>query len=182
MASRALRWVLACALSTALSTAAANEIQQVEVVNLPEIQRIEGEVTFEGPLKTGSQVVFSDVVVSPVQRQNTGRLIRAGTVATDGFGYLVVSLAAEIKGTVTRKGTFGVLLVPEETEIERALRDDGVFLFPIEAKTDLPVGADSWVTAPQKRFEIAFPRYAVYLYNSSDKSVSANLYVYLSNS
>jgi len=176
-------WIALIALLTIGTPAArAHEIQQVEVVNLPDVQRIEGEVTFEGPLKSGSQEIFTDVVVSPVRRQNTGRLINAGTVTTDGFGYLVVSLAAEVKGTVTRGGTLGVILVPEQDEVDRALRDDGIFLFPIEVKTEMAIGLDGWVMAPQKKFEVAFPRYTVYLYNSSDKSVSANLYVYLSNS
>jgi hypothetical protein len=152
------------------------------VVNLPEVQRIEGEVTFEGPIRSGSQQVFTDIVVSPVRRQNTGRLINAGDVSTDGYGYLVVSLAAEVKGTVTRDGTLGVILVPDEDDVDRALRDDGVFLFPIEVKTEMTTGTTGWVTAPQKKFEVAFPSYTVYIYNSSDKSVSANLYVYLSNS
>ena len=64
----------------------------------------------------------------------------------------------------------------------RALRQDSVVLFPLEVTVEIPLGSPGWINAESRSFQVAFPRYRVYLYNTSDKSVATTVYVYLTNS
>lgn len=177
----------ACVLALVLVTGStapcsAGEVQAVEVINLPEIQRVDGTVGIDGPIPSARMERFSNVLVAPVPRSTTSRLVEAGTLQTDGFATLLLSLAVEIKGTVTTGGTVGVMLVPDEPLVIETLRTDGVVLFPVELSVEADVGADGWLTAGPIEVELAFPSYRVLLYNGSDKSLSANLFAYLRSS
>jgi hypothetical protein len=170
------------AVSTSLGFAQSSELTPVVVTNFPDVQRIDGAVSIDGPLVSGSMQRIEEVVVSPVSRGSATRMDPQGGVTTDGYKSLVVSLVGEVKGSVNREGTLGVVLVPDDTVINRALRQDSVVLFPIEITTEIPVGANAWIHAESEIKEIAFPNYQVYLYNTSDKSIAATVYVYLTNS
>jgi hypothetical protein len=180
------RLILAAALVTAVTItvgdAPATDVQPVEVINLPEIQQVDGTVGVDGPIPSARMERFTDVLVAPVLRSTTSRLVEAGTLTTDGFTTLLLSLAVEIKGTVTNAGTIGVMLVPDEPLVVETLRSDGVVLLPVELTTDAAVGAEGWLTAGPIEVELAFPAYRVLLFNGSDKSVSANLFAYLRSS
>jgi len=162
--------------------ARSTEVTPVVVTNFPEVQRIDGAVSIDGPLVSGSLQRVEEVVVSPVNRRAATRMDAQGSVSTDGFTSLVVSLVGEVQGSVDREGTLGVVLVPDDSVISRALRQDSVVLFPLEVTVDIPLGTPGWINAESKRFQIAFPGYRVYLYNTSDKSVATTVYVYLTNS
>ncbi len=182
---RIARYAALLALGVATASAApspAGEVQAVEVINLPEIQRVDGTVGIDGPVPSARMERFGDVLVAPVPRSTTSRLVEAGTLETDGFATLLLSLAVEIKGTVTTGGTVGVMLVPDEPLVVETLRTDGVVLFPVELSMEAVIGAEGWLTAGPIEVELAFPSYRVLLYNGSDKSLSANLFAYLRNS
>ena len=169
-------------LALAATVSIAAEVQPVEVINLPEVQRVEGAVGVNGPIPSARMERQLGVLVSPVSRTTTSRLVDAGTLRTDGFTTLVLSLAVEIKGTVTESGTVGALLVPNEPLVMEALRNDGAILFPVELAIHVEVGSNGWLTAGPATAELAFPEYRILLYNGSDKSLSANLFAYLRNS
>ncbi len=162
--------------------ARASDLTPVVVTNFPDVQRIDGAVSIQGPLVSGSLQRIDEVVVSPVGRASATRMDPRGDVTTDGYTSMVVSLVGEVKGSVDREGTFGVVLVPNDDVISRALRQDSVVLFPVEVTVEIPLGDTGWINAESKSFEIAFPSYDVYLYNTSDKSIAATVYVYLTNS
>jgi len=166
----------------AASTAAAQEVTQVQVVNLPPVQQIEGEVHIKGSLPSATAMRFHETVVTPVERSETTRLTLVGTVSTEGFAWVTLSLAGEIKGTTTRDGRVGAVLVPAEEPILRALTEEGLYLFPLEAIAEVAVGARGWVRDQRARLSVGFARYNLYLYNSTDKSVGTTVWVYLSNS
>ncbi len=166
----------------ALAPALADEPQAVVVTNFPEVQKIDGAVSISGPLATASLRRQGGIVVSPVSRAAALNQSPQWTVDTDGFTSLVVSLVGEVQGQVTREGNLGVVLVPDDDLIVRALRQDGAVLFPLETKVPIPAEAPAWLGSESERFNIAFPRYRVYLYNTGDKSISASVYVYLTNS
>lgn len=174
--------IVMLAASASLCVAQESELTPVVVTNFPEVQRIDGAVSIDGPLVSGSMQRIEEVVVSPVSRAAATRMDPQGGVTADGYTSLVVSLVGEVKGSVDREGTLGVVLVPDDTVINRALRQDSVVLFPIEVTTGIPLGSQAWINAESKSMEIAFPKYRVYLYNTSDKSVAATVYVYLTNS
>jgi hypothetical protein len=169
-------------LSVGPCAAQGSEVTPVVVTNFPEVQRIDGAVSIDGPLVNGSLQRVDEVVVSPVDRRAATRMDAQGGVSTDGFTSLMISLVGEVQGSVDREGTLGVVLVPDDPVVSRALRQDGAVLFPLEVTVEIPLGTPGWINAESKRFQIAFPGYRVYLYNTSDKSVATTVYVYLTNS
>jgi hypothetical protein len=166
---------------TAVSQQIHQGIQQVLVTNFPDLQKVEGEVSVRGPIRQAAQVVLKDVIVPPVGPKDTQRLIMAGTIATDGFSQIVLSLAGQIKGEVVRPGTVGAILLPEEDAIVRAFDEKGEMQFPLEVTASSVPGGSPYFASNQPRFLVGFPRYRVLFYNTSAKTVSVNLYAYLTS-
>lgn len=152
----------------------------VAVTNFPDLYRVEGEVSIRGPIRSGSLVTLRDVLVPPVGRTDSTRLVNAGTITTDGFANVVVALAGQVKGDV-KGGTIGVLLVPEDETVVRALDEQGQFLLALEAKATGVTGRPAYFGSEPSRFAVAFPRYRVLLYNATDKTAAVTVYAYMTN-
>ena len=73
----------------------------------------------------------------------------------------------------------GALLIPDEKEITDALIK-GYIHFPLEVQSVLARREIS-VFSTQSYLPVGFPRYKVFLYNSTDKGVEVDLFVYLTN-
>ncbi|MGC8917557.1 MAG: hypothetical protein ACP5NF_11340 [Thermoanaerobaculum sp.] len=165
--------------------------QPVYVVNQPQTVTvqgqvsltgpIEGEVSVRGPIPQGKTVVFSEVEVPPVQRTEIPRLARAGTLSTEGFVTMIVSLAGMQRATPTRPGEVGLILIPEEELPLRALEEFGQWLFAFETKAKTAPQAAPYFAAEPLRATVAFPRYRVLLYNTSDRTVTVTVYAYLTS-
>ncbi len=140
------------------------EIQKVFVTNFPQTQQVAGTVSIDG--------------VGP---KETTRLIQAGTLATDGFTAVVVGLSGQTRARTVHPGTVGVLLIPDEEPVTRAFEEEGLMQFPIEIKTPPVTGASLSFASAQERFTLGFPRYRVFLYNTTDKTATVNVYAYLTN-
>jgi len=97
------------------------ELQQVFVTNFPSVFNVDGQVALKGPIKTAALASIQDVIVSPVNPKDTLRLIQAGTITTEGFGSMVLSLTGQIKGEIVRTGTVGAILIPDEEPVTRAV-------------------------------------------------------------
>ena len=54
----------------------------------------------------------------------------------------------------------------------------GVYHFPLEVAVDLTKKEQTDFSV-QRQYVLGFPRYKVYLYNSTDRTVDVDLYVYL---
>ena len=162
-------------------TAVAQEIQSVIVTNFPKVFNISGTVTVEGPVKMAKMTALREVVVPPVSPKDTVRLIQGGIVNSDGFTSMVLGIQGQIKGEVYRAGTVGVFLLPDEESIVRAFEEKGVMQFATEVNAAGVSGTSSWFASDSSRSPIAFPRYRTYFYNTSDKTVTANLFAYLTN-
>jgi hypothetical protein len=179
MASR-----LPVALSLGLAfaaTAAAQEVKivTVEVVNLPEVQKVTGSVAVSEPIPHTRWVHFGDVVLSPqVPRDDVNRLVSAGVLDTTGFTSVVLSVGGEVKGTVPAAAEIGALLVPDEEFVDDAYAR-GYILFPLEATAKVPANSAPSVGSEPKRFDLAFPRYRVLLFNTSSRAVTAHVYALL---
>jgi hypothetical protein len=102
-------------------------------------------------------------------------------VESDGFTAMVLSLQGQIKGEVFRAGTVGVYLLPDDDPIVRAFEEKGVMQFATEVNAAGVSGASPFFASNSSRAQIAFPRYRTYFYNTSDKTVTVNLYAYLTN-
>ncbi len=172
--------VLIAVSSVVLLAAVGREILEVMVLNFPDLQKIKGSVTIEGPIRHGDLIRFGDIIVPPVRPTDTTRLISAGTLVTDGYTDVVLSLNGITKGNVLKGGAVGAFLVPDEESIVRTFLEVGQIHFPLEIVATGVTGASPYFASKSERSIVAFPRYRVLLYNTSDKTVTANLFAYLS--
>ena len=163
-------------LSLAAGTGYAQE--PVFVTNFPEVQEIAGEVKLASPIPHSDLVAFDAVEVTTVGRDEATGLISGGLLEADGFTSVVLSLAGEVKGSVPRTASLGVILIPDESFVAAAFRE-GSYLFPIEVEADIPANSPPYVDAKPARQQLAFPRYRVYFYNTGSRTVRAQLYAML---
>ena len=176
--------VIAAAAAFVLSptgAAVAQEVRSVLVTNFPKVFTISGTVTVEGPVKQAKLAALREVVVPPVNPRETVRLILGGIVESDGFTAMVLGLQGQIKGEVFRSGTVGVFLLPDEEPIVKAFEEKGVMQFVTEVNAPGVSAASPYFASTANRVQIGFPRYRTYFYNTSDKTVTVNLYAYLTN-
>lgn len=171
--------LVASALVLAATGGPTREFFEVLVTNFPELQRVEGTVRMTEPVPAAKFVRVGEVLVSPVRPTETLRLISGGLLHTDGFGEVVLSLAGQVKGGVTRPGDVGVILLPDEEPIVQAFEEKGVGQFTIEAVAEGVSGASPYFRSDQPRRDVGFPRYRVLFYNTTDRSVTVHLYAYL---
>lgn len=160
---------------------APGKAQRVVIVNQPKTYTVQGEVSVNGPIRQGKMVILRDVLVSPVSKADTTRLVHAGTISTDGFVSMVVGVAGQTRGQAVKAGEVGALLLPDDELMLRALDEAGQLLFAAEVTASTGGGTPPYFASSQSRATVAFPRYRVLLYNTSDKSVTVNVYAYLAN-
>jgi hypothetical protein len=158
-----------------------DEVQAVRVTNFPATQQVAGSISVEGVIRHSTTQRLREILVSPVGPRETTRLIQAGTLATDGFTSVVLSLAGQTRAKAARPGAVGALLIPDDEAIVQAFEDEGLAQFPIEIAAPAVTGASLHFASSPERFTIAFPRYRVFLYNTTDKTASVNLYAYLTH-
>lgn len=178
LASAAL---VALALVVSTPSALSQAVQEVFVTNFPAQQEVRGSVAIEGTVRHGAFTRHEGIVVPPAGRSETTNLVSAGTVNADGFTGVVLSLQGEVKDYVFTAGKVGAVLIPDEEPVVRALREFGLIQFPVEVTADVAPTVSTFFSSEPAARRVAFPRYRIYLYNSSNKSVEANLYLYLTN-
>jgi hypothetical protein len=120
-------------------TRSAGAGQQVEVVNFPENQ----DVTVRGTPSQARLAGFEDQLISPNGSRDPTTWRQIGTLATDGFGWVVLSLGGNVQGPVTEPGAVIAVLVPEQAPILRALKDDQIVLFPSRPPPPCPRAAST---------------------------------------
>ena len=182
MKRSALVLVVAAAAVLALvpaGIAVGQEMASVVVTNWPRVYSVDGEVRVPGPIRRARLVSKTDITVPPVSPKDTNRLVSAGSIETDGFPAVVLSLAGQTKGQVARAGGVGAILIPETELFEAAFREQEVALFPLEVAASGVSNQSSYFGSNQPRYPVAFPSYRVLLWNTTDKTVTVNLYAYL---
>ena len=161
------------------SAVGAQELIRALVVNLETPHPVTGEVAVSGVIQHASVVRINDVVVSTARRQEPPQWVEAGTVDTAGFTSVVMSLQGQMKGSISRNGSVGAILIPDEEPILQALTE-GVVQLPLEVTVEVSPSTD-FFSGSQASLSVAFPRYRIFFYNTAGQSVSANLYLYLTN-
>jgi hypothetical protein len=160
---------------------AAEAIRSVLVTNFPETQRVVGEVSVRGAVRLSEFAALESVIVPPVRRGDTTRLVDGGTIVTDGFSSLVLSLHGQVKGSVTKRGVVGAILVPVNESILQAFNEQGLTHFGLEVVTP-EIGAEApYFASEQARHIVGFRSYRVLLYNTTDKTVTVELFAYLTS-
>lgn len=157
------------------------ELMEVVVTNFPNPQNVTGTVEVQGPIRQAELVAVRDLVVSPVQASDTTRWVDGGIVVTDGFPFMVLSLNGVVKGEVNRSGTVGAVLLPDDEGVMRAFDLHGQLQFPFEVTAPSVSSASPYFASQSIRVPVAFPRYRIWLYNSSDRTVNVSLFAYLTS-
>lgn len=163
------------------SPSSADAPERVVVTNFPEVQRIAGRVSVPEPVPQSALFRRLDVVVPPVDRAATTQLVEAGTLDAAGFTHAVLSLRGEVQGNLVRDGAVGMILVPDEAPVLRALLEQGRFDFALEVEAPVLRAERGYFASGQPRHALGFPGYRVFLYNASDRSVEADVFVYLTS-
>jgi len=162
-------------------SSSAEDLDRVIVTNFPNVQQVAGSVRVAEPVPQSELVRRLDVIVPPVDRAATTQLVEGGIVEAAGFTHAVLSLRGEVQGNLTQPGTAGAILVPEEGPVLRALQEEGHFEFALEVQAPVTRDHRGTFASDQPRFALGFPRYRLLLYNTSDRSVEADVYVYLTD-
>jgi hypothetical protein len=160
--------------------ARSQEVMRALVVNLENPHPVVGTVSVEGTIRHADTVRVHDVIVSSARRDEPPRWTDAGVVDTSGFTHLALSVQGYVKGRVNQPGVIGVILIPEEEPIIQALSEGQIHL-PLEVTADATPGVISYFSASEPRLPIAFPQYRVWLYNTTEESAAANVFLYLTN-
>ncbi len=178
LATGVLAFVLLLLLPT--GRALSQEVIEVMVRNWPDSFKVKGPVeVVGGPLRRAALVQKLDLVVPPVGRGDLQRWFDAGTIETDGYPAVVLSLAGQQRGQQSRVGSVGAVLVPDADFVDQAYDEARLTMFALEVAVDGVGPTTPYFSAEQKRFVVGFSRYRVRLYNTTDKTVTANLYAYL---
>ncbi|MCP3980869.1 MAG: hypothetical protein GY716_16325 [bacterium] len=156
-------------------------IREVFVVNFPPVQQVQGNVAIEDPVALSELVRIEDIIVPPVRPEDTTRLVEAGSIETEGFPNVVLSLHGIVKGSTQVKGTVGAILLPEETTIEQAFNELGMVHFALQVSATGVSSHTPYFASNQPRYTVGFRSYKILLYNTTDKTVTANLFAYLTN-
>lgn len=157
------------------------ETLDVRVNNFPETQQVKGAVSIDGTTSHAKSFKKEGIVVPTSRRNEPSELVFAGVVETDGFTSVTINLQGEVKSGSFTPGAIGVLLIPDEEPVLRALREAKRIQFSIESAARLNSGDSSFFNAEQVQQRIAFSRYKIYLYNTTNRTAEANVYLYLSN-
>lgn len=161
------------------SRAADEPTRPVRVINFPGVFKIEGQVEVPQPVPHSALVRVKEVTVPPVEPSETGRLIDGGGLDASGFTTVVLSLSGRATGRALRSGVVGAYLVPDEEAITKAYEEDAMLQFPIEINAPLQTSTTRLTAMQQSKAGLGFPRYRVRFYNTTDRTVTVNLYAYL---
>ena len=170
--------VVLAALSMGFS--AVQDVTRTVVVNLESPHLVEGSVVVPAPVPHGEILSALDVVTTPATRAETNLWTEAGVIDADGFTSAVVSLHGQLRGNPSIPGAIVAVLVPEEENILRSLSEGEVHLALEAAADPVPTGG-LYFSGARDGLPIGFPRYRLFVYNTTDRSAAVNVFVYLTN-
>jgi hypothetical protein len=156
------------------------ELTRTFVVNLKDPHPIEGTVSVPAPIPHSMTRTLLDVVVAPASREEPSLWTEAGILETDGFTSVVLSLHGQFRGNPSGPGAVGLVLIPEEENVLRALGEGEVHLALDAVAEPVPDGR-LYFSGSRAGLAIAFPRYRVFLYNTTDRSAAVNIFAYLTH-
>jgi len=193
---------LAVFLLTPFGQVVSRDVSRVLVTNFPGIQNVEGTVEVKGTIRVAELVTFENITVPPVKPSDTTRLVEAGTLVTDGFPEVVLSLHGVVRGSALKHGEVGAILIPDQhvvrgsalkhgevgailipdqQQIQEAFDEQGFFHFALRAAAHDVSSKTPYFASDQPKYTVGFENYKVLLYNTTDKTVSVNLFAYLTN-
>jgi len=172
---------LAVFLLTPFGQVVSRDVSRVLVTNFPGTQNVDGQVQIKGTVRLAELVTFDGITVPPVKPSDTTRLVEAGTLVTDGYPNVVLSLHGVVRGSVLKAGDVGAILIPDQQQIQEAFDEQGFFHFALRAAAHDVSSKTPYFASDQPNYTVGFETYKVLLYNTTDKTVSVNLFAYLTN-
>ena len=179
--SRPLPMLLCLLLLSASQPIMAQEISPVEIVNFPDVQNVTGQLKITHPTPHSRMFSRHEILVSPGSPTQPGDAVAAGTIDASGFTDLVLSVHGLTSDRIASPGKVIVALIPDEAPFRRAFEEDGQRLLSIESQAEIASSSTNRFVGKQVESRLAFPRYRIYLFNTSDRSVTVDLYAYLTN-
>ena len=146
-------------LVASVTTLGVQELTQTVVVNLKDPHPIEGDINIPSPIPHSDMASMIDVVVAPATRDETGLWTDVGSIETEGFTSVVLSLHGQLRGSTGGFGTVALVLVPEEENVLRAFAEGEVHL-ELEATAEPPPNA-LYFSGASEALPIGFPSYRV---------------------
>ncbi len=156
------------------------ELTRSFVVNLKDPHPVEGTVEVGAPIPHSTTQDLAEVVVAPARREEPSLWTEAALLDTAGFTSLVLSLHGQFRGNPSSPGAVGLVLVPEEENVLRALAEGEVHL-SLEAEVGPVPDGRLYFSGSRAGLAVAFPRYRVFLYNTTDRSAAVNVFAYLTH-
>ena len=156
------------------------ELSRTFVVNLKDPHPIEGTVSVEAPIPHSATQSLFDVVVAPAPRDEPSLWTEAGILETNGFTSVVLSLHGQFRGNPSGPGAVGLVLIPEEENVLRALGEGEVHLALDAVAEPVPDGR-LYFSGSRAGLAIGFARYRVFLFNTTDRSAAVNIFAYLTH-
>jgi len=127
---------------------------------------------------SGWFVSFERESVSQIPRTDTALFQEIGTVETDGFTEMRISIGGEFKDVVPKTGTVGVVLIPDIKPFPYLLENEGHIVFSVEANVTVGAQTGALFFSEPVVAKVAFPAYRVYLYNDTTSVATVSVYVY----
>lgn len=131
----------------------------------------------EGP---GDYLGFRGIVVPPVGKTDVAGLVDGGAFDCDGYSYLVVNLAGEMKDRLQAPGLVGAYLIPDVLPYNKVFENLLLLPVPLEIAANVTEAQYPYFMAKQTRFEVGFPRYRLLLYNTTGTAATVVVSVYRS--
>ena len=176
--TRGLWSVAALGAGAALTTLGVQELSRTFVVNLESPHPVVGEVTISDPIPHSRLLRMTDIVAAPATREEPGLWSEVGVVDTAGFSTAVLSLHGQLRGSTSGGGAVVLVLVPEEENVLRALAEGEPHL-TLDASAEPLPGDTLYFSGASERLALGFPAYRVFVYNTTERSASVDVYVYL---
>ena len=128
--------------------------------------------------ESGWFVSFERESVSQIPRTDTALFQEIGTIETDGFTEMRISIGGEFKDVVPKTGTVGVVLIPDIKPFPYLLENEGHIVFSVEANVTVGAQTGALFFSEPVVAKVAFPAYRVYLYNDTTSVATVSVYVY----
>lgn len=173
--------VLLAAVSSDTRLASPGQPVDVVVTNFPAVQQIVGAVTVTAPIPQ-TRLETLRAQVTPAGPSEINDLTDAGLLDATGFSGVMLSLAGTSQGRLSSVGRVGALLIPDQPEILAAFHDLGTPEFPLAVEARVAPSDSGIFQSAQIGLRLGFPRYRVFLYNTTPRTSQVVLYAYLNNS
>jgi hypothetical protein len=168
------------AVLASITTLGVQELTRTVVVNLKDPHPVEGEVSIDSPIPHSDTASVIDVVVAPASRDQTGLWTDVGSLDTTGFTSVVLSLHGQFRGSTSGSGAVALVLVPDAENVIRAL-DEGEVHLELEVTADPARPGALYFSGTSDALPVGFSGYRMFLYNTTERSASVDVYAYLTN-